>query len=695
MKTHFILTVAIIAHVNFCYSQWIQTDGPYSNTKVLSIIPCDSFILTSTDCGYFSKTLLNNFWNLNSTLTFSTYTRIGDSLFIVSNGLKIIDLSNPNNSPTNINSNSLTTLAHSDSCLYGGSNLSGFSKSSNFGKTWSYYNTGIHADTGSIPFPPYYYIYHNVNSVEVTTNYIFCGTSKGVYRNSETLSEWTPINSGLPTSNVTLIKSFNDTLFTAIGNNLYRSVDFGNNWTLFYTSGSSITSVLKVNNQYFVGSSSNGINYSIDNGKTWNSLNTALPDLDITTISYYDSILICGTNSKGVFSFQSGQWISNKSGIVCSSIKSIATTNNGLVANDQNNVYISNNGNTWYSANIPNIPSYPNLNSGIESVLTMGDTIFMSYKYTTPGRPFYHPYIKYTKDTCNTWDDLISNVPYIGDGPYRIYIENNRLFAYDDDKMYYTDNLGFSWTDISLLSQYCNNFNDFIINNSSPFAAACGNGQLIKLDNTQNWVLSNNGLPTEGEPTALATCDSALFAFIKGYGIYVSVDNGNNWTFANNGLVKNYAIHDFANNGSNLFVTSDLGVFLTNDFGQNWIAINIGLKNLNATAIKILNDTLYLGTYGNGIWKQSITDINVSVQDYKKSDKSLKIYPNPASNYIHVSTNSNKARFKIIDMVGNELMSGGVNSNNEINISGIQSGVYILFIQIDKNVQTTKLLINR
>lgn len=695
MKSYFILTLAILIQFNFCYSQWIQTDGPYGNTSVFSIVPHDSLILASTNCGYFSKKFIDNAWILNSTSTFSAYTKIGDSLFIANNGVQLIDLSNPNNYPTNINNSiSLNTIVHSGSYLYGGDHYAGFCKSSNFGNTWSYHNTGLPADTVSMSCPPYFHIIHNVNSVEVTTNYIFCGTPKGVYRNSETLATWTPSNSGLPMSNVTFIKSFNDTIFTAIGNNLYRSVNFGNSWTLFYTSNSSITSVLKVNNQYFVGSTNNGINYSTDNGITWNELNNALPDLNITTISNYDSILICGTKSKGVFCFQNDQWVSNKSGMICSSIRSIATTNSSIVANELNSIYISNNGNIWHSVNIPNIPSYPNLTSGIGFVSTMGDTIFMSYNYSTPSWPYSYSYIKYTKDTCNTWNDLISDVPYIGDDPYQIYCKNGKLYAYEDDKMFYTDNLGLTWKDISLPSQYCNNFYDFIIHNSTPFATACGSGELIKLDNNQNWVLSNNGLPIDREPVVLASCDSALFAYISYQGMYVSFDNGNNWNYASNGLPINYFINSFANNGSNLFVTTEYGVFGTNNFGQNWVEINNGLKNIIVGPIKILNDTLYVGTYGNGIWKQSITDINLN-QDYPQSDKSLTIYPNPASDYIRIITNSNKASYKIMDMLGKEVLSGNLDSSNEINISEIRCGAYIVLIQFDKKVETTKLLINR
>lgn len=690
MKTHFILIIAILAQVNLCFSQWVQTDGPYSNTTVLSIISHDSLLLSSTGCGYFYKKSINNVWNLNSILSFSAYTKIGDSLYIAGNDgiLHLIDLSKPNDSPTYINSIPLTTLAHSDSCLYGVNNISGFCKSNNFGKSWTYHNTGLPTEK----YPPYDYMQYDISSIEVTKNYIFCGTSKGIYRNSRTLSEeWAPFNSELPISNVSFIKSYDDTLFTAIGNNLYRSVDSGNNWTLLYASTSSITSILKVNNQYFIGSSNNGINYSNDNGITWNELNTALPDLNIRTIAYYDSTLICGTNTKGIFCFQNDQWISNKSGMICSSIKSIATTNNGLVANDQHCIYISN-GNTWHSTNIPNTPSYPNLSYRIGFVLTMGDTIYMNFHQNTSDNKSF---IKYSKDNCNTWNDLLSNVPYTGYIPYKFYIENNRLYTYLRGEMYYTDNLGLSWTDISLPSQYCNYIYDFIVYNSIPFAAACGYGQLVKLDNMQNWVLSNNGLPTDREPDALASCDSALFAYILVHGMYVSFDNGNNWTYAGNGLETNHTIHDFVSYGSNLFVTSDYGVFVTSDFGQNWVAINNGLKNLNSNSIIIFNDTLYVATFGNGIWKQSISDINLNIQDYQQSDKLLNIYPNPASDYIHVVTDSDKARFKIIDMIGKEVLSGNLNSSNKINISEIRCGAYIVLIQIDKKVQMSKLLINR
>lgn len=690
MKTVFIWIIALLTQVNYCYSQWIQSDGPYGSTNVLTIIEHDSLLLTSTNCGYFSKNHLSDNWALNSILRFSCYTKKGDSIFVgtLDDGIKLIDLTNTNNPTINISSMNANTLANSDSCLYLGNHNEGFFKSNNDGNTWNSYNIGLPTDTLWNPRVGTYYI-TNVTDIEVSNNYIFCGTKKGVYRNSTNLNNWINVNSGLPLSWVTFVKEFNDTLYTAISNSLYRSADFGNSWTLFYTSTSSITSVLKLDNKYFVGSSSNGIVYSVDNGLNWNVINSGLSDLNVTAISLYDSTLICGTNSNGVFYFQSGQWIKNESGMICSNIRSMSNANNNIITNDENKVYRLNMSGNWID--ISPIVTYDMFGS----LSSMNDTIFLSVEYNTPSWPNDNPFIVFSPDNGNTWHNLFNPVPFAGSGPYKIYCENGRLYAYEGAQMYYTNNLGLSWTDISLPSQYCNMFYDFIISNAIPYAAACGDGQLVKLDNIQNWVLSNNGLPTDTEPLSLASCDSALFTYTRVHGMYVSFDNGNNWTYANNGLVTNNSSLDYANSGSNLFVTTDYGVFATNDFGQNWVAINNGLKNLNASSIKILNDTLYVGTYGNGIWKQSITDIILNIQDYQQSDKLLNIYPNPSSDYIHVTTNSNKARFKITDMVGKEVLSGSLNSSNEINISGIKCGAYILFIQFDKKVQMTKLLINR
>jgi len=130
---------------------------------------------------------------------------------------------------------------------------------------------------------------------------------------------------------------------------------------------------------------------------------------------------------------------------------------------------------------------------------------------------------------------MVNAVPSAGDDPYRIYCDGQKLYAYENDFMYYTDNLGSSWTNLGLPSQFCNNFNGLLVYNSVPFATACCCGQVVKYANDQGWILSNNGLSISIEPTDLAFCDGALFVYFWAGAMYASFDSGNSWEYRSAG----------------------------------------------------------------------------------------------------------------------------------------------------------------
>ncbi|HNQ13426.1 MAG TPA: T9SS type A sorting domain-containing protein [Bacteroidia bacterium] len=693
MKYTTVLVAALMLSIITCYSQWTQTDGPYGNTNVRAIIPSDSLILVSTDCGYFSKQTILDSWTLNSISSFLGFTRIGDSLFVGGSDLRLISLSNPNNPPIIISSIPLSVLSHSDSCLYGGSSLTGFFKSNDFGITWSSVKNGLPVDSFWNPWTAGYYYEWNVTSIDLAANYIFCGTNRGVYRNSANLSNWVPVNSGLLDSMVTLIKSFNDTLYTAIDKNLYTSRDFGNSWSLLFTSPSKITSFCKTSNDFYLGTNNNGIYESTD-GISWNAQNAGLPEMQVTTISYFDSTLVCGTYSKGIFYYQGGQWISNKSGMICSYIRTISCTDSLVFSNDDDFVYMLNNRNLWTDIT-PNFTNdlFINLDK-------MGDTIFISNYYVQSNWPYFYQSIFFSTDYGALWNQ-ITHLPYTSAGGntwHKIYIRNGRIYAYSDEKMYFTDDLGLNWSNISLPSQYCNGFNDFLIFNSNHFAAACGNGQVVKLDSIQQWVLSNNGIPGGREPLSLAYCNSVLFVYLYGDGMYVSFNDGNNWFPANIGLVSNSNIRDFVNYGSHLFVTSDYGVFVTSNYGQNWYPINNGLRNLNASSIKILNDTLYVGTYGNGVWKQAIVDIGLGIQEQDQIKKLIQIFPNPfsAQTTLYTGDYFEHATLTISNSLGQIVKQIIDISGNEISFSrdNLSEGLYIVHLTETNKIYTGKIIVS-
>lgn len=687
VKTVFILTLAVFIKFNHCYSQWSPTNGPYGNINVLAIIEHDSLVITSTDCGYFSKNQLASNWILNGTSGFVCYTKKGDQLYVSNaNGIKRIDLSHPDNPPVDISASESRALAHSDSCLYSASQYAGFYKYSDDGVSWSTHNSGLPADIVWTPSGQQLFFYI-VTDIEVTDNYIFCGTKKGVYRSTGQLTQWTGVNSGLPLEMVTLIEAFNDTLYTVIANTLYRSTNEGTSWSTLYTSPSNITS-LEINNQgIYLGTANNGIIRSLNNGVSWNPFNSGLTDLSVNALSNYGSMVLCGTNSKGVFYLQNGQWINDQPGMICSFINSMTATNSHLISDDDNKVYKYQPNGNWNNIS-------PTVNKDFFSQLTSSnDSVFLSVEYNINSFPYDSPFILFSPNNGISWNNLLNPVPFAEDDPYQIHFENGKLYARENEKMSYTSNLGANWTNANLAPPFCNGFNSFIVHNSIPYATACSNGQLVELTNNQYWIQSGtNGLPYT-EPFALASCDGALFVNMSSNGMYVSFDNGNTWSYANNGLPVNHYLYDFANRGSELYIATPNGIFGTHDFGQNWYSMNQGLKNLNISSIEIQGDTLFAGTRGNGIWKLGLADLNLGMDEYAK--QTVKLYPNPATDQITIENSAVNAEYQIIDLCGKKIISGYLNAGNKINTSELKNGTYLVVVQTDKAISSKKLIINR
>ena len=667
-------------------AQWIQTKGPYGKTEITAIAVQDSLIVASSKCGYYTKSEISENWNLRSLWSFTCFTVKGDSLYAGSanGGLKLIELSHPENSPADINTLAVKALAHEHSYLYAGNQNAGFMKSTDGGLNWTSYNEGLPVDTIYNPWVGNYYLHH-VSAIEVAGGYVFCGTKNGIYKNSGNLSLWTEANNGIAPAMVNVLKAYNDTLLATIHTKLYRSTDYGNQWVLLHTTASGISSVLKTGHSIYVGTEDHGVYYSPDTGQHWLQLNTGLTDLQITALAVSDSSVMCGTKSGGVWFVQSSEWHPDRHGMICSSVRSMTVTQDHLFANDENHVFRLNGGDNWDDFS-PTI-SY----DFFSSLSQMNDTIVLSVENNTPPDA---PYIMCSHDNGNTWQQIPSP-PFAGDDPYGIYCDKHRIYARENEIMYYTDNLGGTWTEVSLPSQYCNQFNDFIVFHNTPYAAACGNGQLLKLNNSQQWIISNNGLPTDREPIALAASDSVLYTYINVHGMYVSLDGGNNWSYANYGLHTDYSINDYAGYDNLFFVTTNKGVFVTNDNGQNWSVCNDGLKNTNAIAIGIFRDTLYVSTQGNGVWKCAINDVHTSLQGVQEFSSSYFFFPNPAKDKIFIANSMEAADYSIFDMTGKQVLTGSIKAKEAIDVSKINNGIYVVRLLIKDTFHIAKLVINK
>jgi hypothetical protein len=69
----------------------------------------------------------------------------------------------------------------------------------------------------------------------------------------------------------------------------------------------------------------------------------------------------------------------------------------------------------------------------------------------------------------------------------------------------------------------------------------------------------------------------------------------------------------------------------------------------------------------------------------------LKVYPNPATDIVNVSSNKKIENITVIDMTGKKVQS--FKAGNQINVSSLAKGIYILQVYYGEGaVENTKLI---
>ena len=196
-------------------------------------------------------------------------------------------------------------------------------------------------------------------------------------------------------------------------------------------------------------------------------------------------------------------------------------------------------------------------------------------------------------------------------------------------------------------------------NGENLFASTDG-GFFLSTNNGASWTAINNGL-TNPTVLALANIDTNLFAGTDGGGLFLSVDNGMNWNEVNTGIAD-AQVTSLAASGSNLFAVMNSKVYLTTNNGTSWTNINTGLENSYVDVILTNGEYVFAGTYGDGIWRRSLSEIITSTEQiYSHIPEKLVLnqnYPNPFNPSTVISYQlpvSSNVTLKVFDVLGNEI----------------------------------------
>ncbi len=159
-------------------------------------------------------------------------------------------------------------------------------------------------------------------------------------------------------------------------------------------------------------------------------------------------------------------------------------------------------------------------------------------------------------------------------------------------------------------------------------------GSYVSTDIAANYTLSNNGNDAVG-PTRGYTKDNNYIYTCTSQGVYRSANNGVTWVSKSAGLT-NLLGGGILNVGTRLFCVTPTGIFMSTNQGDNWSAA--GLSTTDVRAIAAINNTLFVGTNGTGIYKSD---------DY-------------GATWVAINNGLNGAlNFRAMESKGNTLFAGG------------------------------------
>ena len=594
-----------------------------------------------------------------------------------------------------------------------------------------------------------------------SSGHIIAGSNFGIFRSEDGGTTWQTATTyfGKPYS---LISTVNDVLFAGTGSSVYKSIDSGDTWTQTWLLGFRISDLTIDHsgniyaNVFYRGQ---GIYRSKDQGLTWEQINAGLDNQLTTTVEVdLSGNIYVGTFEGSVFQ----KTYTQPSFYQINLHQSMSQILKIFIAED-NNLYICSEFGGIFKTHLPNL-EWEQLNSGLPlgQAIPLGidsdDNFYMSNQYAG----FYR-----STDIGKSWFPIAYY--WGGSHRFTFLADNNQLFLGTTAEIVFVGTLsrstdqGETWQlfqeGIPLIDPgwpYIQVVMDMDANSSGDlFAALDTDGIYRRLVSDTSWYFINSEIPDTNVFSVCVNSNDIVFGGYKNGYIYRSTDNGEHWEESLSD-VKDYTVevlksvdqyvfailhnynyphqdsslglysYDNGNTWNNLNVSSlgsrvnsvgfysDLivvgtdtsGVFLSYDFGNNWISISAGLSDKVIKGIVVHPDGLLLcGTESEGIY---LADLNsTGVDDMNNLPLVFSInqnYPNPfnpTTNIRYSIPNSENVQIKIYDLLGRELQTL-VNEFKqagtyelEFDATDISSGVYFYRIQAGDYVDTKKMVLLR
>jgi hypothetical protein len=463
-----------------------------------------------------------------------------------------------------------------------------------------------------------------VRSILCTDNLYYAATGGGVLVSNDQGLNWEFRNNGLTSCDTKCLVTYNDTVFLATDENIFRTTDGGLHWTPDpYLHNHYIKHLLVHNGSLLASTYIQGV-YQSTEGTQGEYITGVFPS-DVRYPYYMsdnEEAMFIATYKRGVYrSFDNGaSWEtcnnglnSDVLGIYCHNGKVFATVlGQGVMVS-------GNNGDSWTGSGLnKQAKGYAHLGNTLYAAC-FGEGVFASF------------------DNGITWHDYNSNLPsknlwciaaydgyiFVGDTQGRIYRGNSDgtgwirtntptflasvgnigisggrvLAATHGSDFFYTDN-GSTWTQSSGIGTV--EIRGMMVEGNNVFIGTDMLGSFLSTNRGTSFNSAGSGLPEAQWLQSLVRCNSQIIAGSKDR-MYVSFGLGQQW-YVPTCLPLDIDVVDLTWDGTTMFHVSYDGVLRhSREQGSNWQVLNSPFEGVNYTTLRYHDNNLYLGTREHGL----------------------------------------------------------------------------------------------
>ncbi len=177
-------------------------------------------------------------------------------------------------------------------------------------------------------------------------------------------------------------------------------------------------------------------------------------------------------------------------------------------------------------------------------------------------------------------------------------------------------------------------------------------------------------------------------------GVFLTTDNGATFSAVNSSMPGNNVVYALAVDGSNIFAGSDSGVYVTSNNGLLWTAVNTGLTDRAVHSLATDGTNLYAGTATQGVWKRALSQMVSGINEISSKDE-INVYPNPSNGIFTIESRAEISSIEITNILGEKISTCSLNSKKtEIDLSNQPKGIYFYkIITGEENITTGKLIV--